>query len=278
MRLAKSAHSNPAQAYALSFPIHAISAVRYWIRANRLPCSEEGVANADHSRALRDGPREVAAHAHRKLTEFGQIHALAQSVAQFAQLGKGASRLCFPCIQTTNGHQPAQAQSGEICLKNHFDQWDKIGWRDAVLVGILVNVYLDQRVACDARDLRRIVQPAGELEPVDRMDPLKCCGNNARLVGLKMPDKMPFEGRNCRRQDMQRGLLVERFLYPILAEYDLARVDGRHHRFGWMRLGDRDQANLATVSAGAACSLVDLLVYRCQPTGHIVHRVSLMLG
>ena len=81
-----------------------------------------------------------------------------------------------------------------------------------------LNAYVQRR--CAVRAL--IVEPPGDADAVQGMDPLEALGHFAALVGLKAADEVPFDGQRRKRGDLGAGLL-----HVIFAETGLSGLKCR---------------------------------------------------
>ena len=108
----------------------------------------------------------------------------------------------------------------------------------------------------------RRVQPAEQVEAVDRLNPARTRGGLLRLVGLQVADEVPLE-----REIAQRVDLVEAFLNAILAEVALAGRRGRAHGVGIERLGNGDERDASRAAARRAAPPHDAAAHGLELRG-----------
>ena len=102
-------------------------------------------------------------------------------------------------------HQPAQAEPRQ--LRDRGGERRRVGRRHAALSRLAADVDLNAHL--QRRQVRRplLGEALGDLQPIDRMDPVEMLGGEARLVALQRADQVPLERarrtpatrRSCRR-------------------------------------------------------------------------------
>ena len=202
-----------------------------WRRA----APENGGPDAHHRGALGDRDLEVVAHAHGQLAECGASDScVEQLVAQLpkpAEVRTGRFRILVP-----GRHQHQPAHTGGAACPRCLEQGANLGHRSAVLARLARKVHLDEQIGSGRRLGRGLIEPAQQLQAVDRVDPVEGGRRGARLVGLKMADQVPADSQPARTLD-----LAERLLDAVLAEVDETGVGRRLDGGQRERLRDGDE-------------------------------------
>src|SRR6266545_107320 len=208
-------------------------------------------ADAHHRRPFFDGRLEVVAHAHREMPKRRRRYAFAEpAVAQLAKLHEPGSRLFLVLVPGWNQHQPRGAHRARVerCIE---DSPRALRARTELRV-FAGEIELDQH-------LRRATMRAGRgiqfLQQVDRIDGMNAGERHRglfRLVRLQVADEMPPYLNVGRLADFLQG-----FLELVLAEIALACGPRGADVRGAEGLGNRDQADVRGVPAGAPCGGVD---------------------
>jgi hypothetical protein len=110
-----------------------------------------------------------------------------------------------------------------------------------VLRFFLRQVDLHEHARAGAGFVRAGIQLSDELDPINRVNPLKRRGGFSRLVGLKATDEMPDKRRGVSREARD---LVEPLLDAVFAEIMLARGGGQADVVCRKCLGDGDEKDV----------------------------------
>jgi hypothetical protein len=138
--------------------------------------------------------------------------------------------------------------------------------RDPLFERLAAHVDLHARL--ERREGRRALlrQTLGDLQPVDRVDPVEALRDRARLVALDRRDEMPDEGEVPQPLHLCQG-----FLHLVFAEVALSGGVRRAEALGGKRLADGHENYVTGVAPGRRARRCDAGLYGLQALFDCVH-------
>lgn len=183
-------------------------------------------------------------------------------VPQAAEMRPLSPRVLFEWWYARQSPEPEPGERLDLCRKRFGGRWLRAGF--VWLVG-QADLQANVEGPCVVWALHG--KAPSDLDPIQRMNPLKNFGNSPRLVRLQRPDKVPDDPAS-----LQRPHLVQCFIENVLAELRLAtkecRCDGRHG----LLLTGCNNTHIVGIPPGLSCSLLDPLSHGTQIGFNICRR------
>ena len=166
-------------------------------------------------------------------------------------------RLLRIVIGFGNAHQPAQLQAGQVAhgtgkLQRLLRRQPRLGCSA---------IHVDLQTDLQRRLVRWALaaQALGDVQPIQRLQPVEMRGHLAGLAALQRADAMPLQPQGLQGLDLGNGLL-----HIVLAKGDLAGGGGFAHGFGGKGLGNGQQAHRAGRAAGCLFGIGNALPHLSQ--------------
>lgn len=194
----------------------------------RCPLAENGAANPDMRRAMRNRNVIVRAHAHAQT-----VNAIAPG-----DLGQEIKMRCRVFISRRDTHQAGNAKT--VLLTAGRDEPVSVSRRCAGFLRLFAGIDLQIQIRIPPLRLDFTRKYPRKFDPVHGMDRIKQGNRILGLVGLQGTNQMHMGiGKGL----PQRRPLLLRFLNSVFTKHPLARLKDGNDRFGWKGLADRDKRN-----------------------------------
>lgn len=194
----------------------------------RRPLAENGAANTDMGRTMRNGDVIIRTHAHAQTVDPIALGNVGQEIKM--------RRRIF--VSGRNTHQAGNAQA--MLVTAGRDEPIRIRRRRAGFLRLFAGIDLQIQIRIPPLRLDFSGKHPRKFDPVHGMDRIKQGNRVLGLVGLQGTNQMHM---GIRISLPQRRPLLLRFLNSVFTKHPLARLKDGNNRFGWKGLADRDKRN-----------------------------------
>lgn len=156
-----------------------------------------------------------------------------------------------------NAHEPAQLQTRQA--RNRQGKFFKRIRCHARFVRATVHIHLKADLKIGQLGGALFAQALGDLEPINRLNPIKSLGHWPRFVALQRSDAMPLE--RSIGATLAQGLdLFRAFLHIVFAKSMLTGIERQTDGVGVKRLGNGEQSHGALIASRLGASPLQAFV------------------